>query len=326
MFAKDDRAGKPRPWYFYFGALFFSLILTLLIIELIVGLLSWAVYERPDFAGMQIGVSGPDSTLIICLGDSHTYGVGAPKGRDYPTTLELVLNERAGMQGFAVLNLGQPGHNSSDALLELESFIEQSPVKPDLLVLCVGKNNMNSLRNASILPEHVREMSLPERLDYMLAHSGAYRISKMTIQRFRELRADRDPRVDDQNFNYGQFVPTRREPFLYQWALQDYRTAADRCAQLGTTLVMMNYWEPFGFVDRAMRLVADENDNVFFVNQNFPIAGMPAYANALISHPDMHPNERGYYRIAKRLAAILIEQGLVHLPDERGPANADEPL
>ncbi len=33
---------------------------------------------------------------ILCLGDSFTYGLGAPKGKSYPDQLQILLDTRAG--------------------------------------------------------------------------------------------------------------------------------------------------------------------------------------------------------------------------------------
>ena len=54
-------------------------------------------------------ISNISAYRILCLGDSFTYGVGAPLGKDYPSQLERILNEKCDKNKFETINRGIPG-------------------------------------------------------------------------------------------------------------------------------------------------------------------------------------------------------------------------
>jgi lysophospholipase L1-like esterase len=57
---------------------------------------------------------------ILCVGDSHTRGVGAPTALSYPRQLQRLLEAAYPGARFMVMNAGIPGSNSSDTRLEFE--------------------------------------------------------------------------------------------------------------------------------------------------------------------------------------------------------------
>src|SRR5204863_5478399 len=64
----------------------------------------------------------PGEVRILCVGDSHTYGVGVEPDESYPAQLEQVLQARG--VPARVVNGGAPGQNSGQAR-------EQPPAKLD---------------------------------------------------------------------------------------------------------------------------------------------------------------------------------------------------
>lgn len=86
------------------------------------------------------GKSVPDKTrTIICLGDSFTFGVGAPSGKGYPEQLESELNAVGGSVKFRVLNRGVKSYNTSQILRDLPAVLENT--KPDLVIVMAGDAN-----------------------------------------------------------------------------------------------------------------------------------------------------------------------------------------
>ncbi|MDD2717775.1 MAG: tetratricopeptide repeat protein [Candidatus Wallbacteria bacterium] len=80
--------------------------------------------------------------LILCLGDSFTYGFGVEKGSDYPALLEKWLNEHQPNRKFRVVNAGVGGINSRYLLDNLPDNLAR--YKPDLVTIQVGgQNRMN---------------------------------------------------------------------------------------------------------------------------------------------------------------------------------------
>jgi lysophospholipase L1-like esterase len=76
---------------------------------------------------------------ILCLGDSHTYGLGVAPEESYPARLEALLGASDDSRPIQVINLGVPGTNSGQLLRRLPSFIDT--YDPDLIIVLTGVND-----------------------------------------------------------------------------------------------------------------------------------------------------------------------------------------
>jgi hypothetical protein len=83
---------------------------------------------------------GAGIVTILCIGDSHTYGLPLPPEDSYPAQLEAALAARHPERGFQVVNLGIPGLNSGYVLNRLEAQLFQ--LRPQLVMVWVGINNL----------------------------------------------------------------------------------------------------------------------------------------------------------------------------------------
>ncbi|MDD2714616.1 MAG: tetratricopeptide repeat protein [Candidatus Wallbacteria bacterium] len=72
--------------------------------------------------------------VVLCLGDSVTYGAGVERGQDYPSKLQGLLGN-----DYLVLNLGIPGANSSDVLHKLRESLKT--YRPQTVVIQAGPAN-----------------------------------------------------------------------------------------------------------------------------------------------------------------------------------------
>ncbi len=91
------------------------------------------------FTGMmtrsdELRTSGP---VILCVGDSHTYGLYVPKDKTYPAQLQDLLR-RNGIEAD-VVNMGIPGQNSSQLRQSLPSLMER--YGPEIVLVLIGANN-----------------------------------------------------------------------------------------------------------------------------------------------------------------------------------------
>lgn len=79
----------------------------------------------------------PGAPVILCLGDSHTYGVKLPATQSYPSQLQALFEAK----GIAVnvINLGIPGQNSSELRRSLPALL--SRYHPRAVALLIGANN-----------------------------------------------------------------------------------------------------------------------------------------------------------------------------------------
>jgi lysophospholipase L1-like esterase len=79
------------------------------------------------------------STVILAMGDSMTYGVGASPGGDYPAQLQRRLNGGTGAGPFRVVNGGVGGANSAILRERLPRVLDE--IQPDLVILMAGTAN-----------------------------------------------------------------------------------------------------------------------------------------------------------------------------------------
>jgi lysophospholipase L1-like esterase len=119
--------------------LLLALTAVLLTFEVGLQLTSWEVQRQGIDAAVERGPSR-ESTRILSVGDSHTFGAGVERHQAYPAQLEVVLEERHPGRAFEVWNLGVPGVNTAYVAKRLEAQVVA--LEPDLVIVWVGTNNM----------------------------------------------------------------------------------------------------------------------------------------------------------------------------------------
>ncbi len=77
---------------------------------------------------------------ILCVGDSYTTGIGAPKGKGYPSQLETLLNSNTAGVSFKVINRAEPATNSSLILADFDRFLESA--QPNMVIILAGGANL----------------------------------------------------------------------------------------------------------------------------------------------------------------------------------------
>jgi tetratricopeptide (TPR) repeat protein len=93
-----------------------------------------------------------DCPVVVCVGDSFTYGIGATEGNSYPDQLARQLGVATG-RPVAVLNGGIGGANSSQVFSRLVQY--GRVLQPDLVVLLVGARNKENLAGFSHQPRRI---------------------------------------------------------------------------------------------------------------------------------------------------------------------------
>lgn len=83
--------------------------------------------------------SDANKVTILCIGDSVTFGIGAPRSLSYPAQLQTSLNKAEGTVKYSVINRGRPGQNSAQLLLRLEGYLQQ--FQPDIVTILIGAQN-----------------------------------------------------------------------------------------------------------------------------------------------------------------------------------------
>jgi len=103
------------------------------------GMLQLAALAVGGLAGQRT-IGAGEGAVVLCVGDSHTFGLPLPESESYPSQLQAVLDARHGEDAFRVVNLGIPSVNSDWVSNRLERQILQ--LDPVVIVVWVGINNV----------------------------------------------------------------------------------------------------------------------------------------------------------------------------------------
>ena len=91
------------------------------------------------YAARLPGPAAETAYTVLCVGDSFTFGAGAPEGSSYPVQLEAVLKERFPGRPVRVVNFGEVAQNTAQLLERLPQALDET--RPDAVVLLSGMAN-----------------------------------------------------------------------------------------------------------------------------------------------------------------------------------------
>jgi lysophospholipase L1-like esterase len=110
-----------------------TLVLLELVLQLGASVLAWTHGRGP-------GAGGSGGRVVLCVGDSFTYGLGAsnPERTSYPAQLEAQL-EAGAPAAWRVVNGGHPGRDSRGLLERIDAQL--AAFRPERVVILVGLND-----------------------------------------------------------------------------------------------------------------------------------------------------------------------------------------
>ncbi len=157
----------------------FGLIVAMMLLEITLCAAGFAyknyrINDRKNEAGIK-----NDAVKILCLGDSFTFGEGAPKGFSYPEQLQKMLDNEPNKK-YIVYNAGIGGQNSSRVLKDLKNNSYKH--KPDAVVMLIGCNNTNNFIDSNYFL--FKDNSLKTyiyRADAFLSHIRSYKLFKSAV-------------------------------------------------------------------------------------------------------------------------------------------------
>jgi lysophospholipase L1-like esterase len=123
----------------------FNLRNFIILIVIIVGINYYRSSKEIDVQSLTL----PLDTKILAFGDSLTYGYGATSEQSYPSRLSELLHS-------SVINEGVSGEMSAQGLARLPSVLAR--VKPDILVLCHGANDLLRKNDEAAIKENLTKM------------------------------------------------------------------------------------------------------------------------------------------------------------------------
>lgn len=115
-------------------ALFLGIFLLLIVSEVGLRIIGFS----DSFERTKIGNMDASAYRITCLGNSYTYGSGAPKKQGYPEQLESLLNQSRNKK-YQVINRGFGNINTSFILENLPAWLSED--RPQIVFAMVGEPN-----------------------------------------------------------------------------------------------------------------------------------------------------------------------------------------
>ncbi|OGP60621.1 MAG: hypothetical protein A2V67_14455 [Deltaproteobacteria bacterium RBG_13_61_14] len=270
----------------------------------------------------------PGAPVILCLGDSHTFGVGMPADRAYPAQLEKRLSDQGIMVN--VVNLGAPGTNTSQIRCHLPEWIQR--FRPSVIVVLAGVNDgWNSSEVLRVDWEDGVLKGQPGKLWRaralnILSYLKTYRLAAYLVRRadWGRQRIEQE-RQRDSAWVFHNYAPEEAVPVDYaEWdrALRNLTWIADFARQRQVQIVFMTYMgvpsvAEFEGPNHVLRKAAKDRQAPLVDND---LAARPELLtpNGQLNRsraqtlflPDAHPTAAGHSRIANNLAQLLLEKRL----------------
>lgn len=187
-----------------------SLIFTLTFIEVSLRLAS---YFYPKSRALKYSKDG--AYAILCIGDSYTMGFGAPRGKDYPSQLEEILNSKSKNLNFRVINGVIGGGTTSTAVNLLNEFIIK--YKPDMLVVILGCNdnwNYTDLNLSCIQNDYVPYII---KLDSAFSRLKTFKLMKIIFINLRN-----KIKILHRRFNSKEYKDLTKNPIKFRSEREKY--------------------------------------------------------------------------------------------------------
>jgi lysophospholipase L1-like esterase len=295
--------------------LLLGLLLAPLLIELALQLA--ALFVSGDRAGDDA------QALVLCQGDSNTFGLNLTAEQAYPKQLEALLRER-GHPGARVINRGVPGKPTWVVDQELQSDIER--FAPRAIVVMCGLNNATQVR-----PEDEVDGALGRSrlLAFLRRTSKAVeqeRVEPAASPAHKRLATDAiadlgpserlvrllDREAESRSFVMRLGIPT--DETAQRWVVEDLMSAAARARAAGAVTLFCTYFDDIAWMGRANLAMesAARASGVRLVDTR------PVFREALartgrsdLVFPDGHLRADGYAVLARILYNALIEEGVV---------------
>lgn len=162
----------------------FWLIVILLLLEISLRIIGFVYSGKQTSANIN---NDDGKFVVLCIGDSFTYGVGSTKGNDYPAQLQRLLQQNTN-QEVIVINRGRCAQNSTQTIEHLQEDLNSC--KPDLVIMMFGMaNSWNyyGYHDSFNYWERIRVVKLFRRIRYNIKYKGA---SSDTEQNVKDYAAD----------------------------------------------------------------------------------------------------------------------------------------
>ncbi len=312
------------------GLILFGLSLAIVSLELVLRLGSLFFGPRLE----QRSVEAPEHT-ILCLGDSHTYGVFYTPAEAYPGQLQSQLDRRA-PNHYRVVNLGVPGMNSSQIRSGLPGWFDE--YGPDTIIVGSGLNNVwntsstGQSEDSGFLVRAFRGLRVYRFYRLLVAAAGDARSEALSFTERPELRrVQGEGGTDHYDVHTGEIVarnsgdPTSRltPAHASDMLWTDLEAMRRLTKERGARMILLTY-SAFPLPGRPLRFTTHQllNDTMrrFSSQHQIELVDVRERVLSLVpigvprteffaSEKDGHPNPRGYSEIAGLVAGVVTESG-----------------
>jgi lysophospholipase L1-like esterase len=271
-------------------------------------------------------LSDPGAPVVLCLGDSHTYGAGVTAAEAYPAQLEALLRARG--YRVNVVNLGVPGMNTSEIRRALPGWLKR--FSPVAVIVLAGVNNGWNRRDAawSDAQDGVPSSVLARIRDSLAGRVRLVRAALVFSRRL-ELAGPGPELAQDRtgaavlHYQRDSYALESREA-VYDRARRDLTAIIAQARANHVTAVLMTYVSDpefdFATPNRLLREAADfmnaplaDNDLALRPLLSNPDGSVNAARRESMFFPDMHPRALGYEKMAPNIAAALEAGGVLGL-------------
>ncbi|PLX07023.1 MAG: hypothetical protein C0596_12885 [Marinilabiliales bacterium] len=156
----------------------FWMVVVLLLLEVSLRIVGYIYTEKQNSPEIQ---NNDEKFVVLCIGDSFTYGVGSTKGNTYPEQLQHILEEQTDKE-VIVVNRGRCAQNTTQAMEKLQEDLNSC--NTDLVIMLFGMaNSWNyyGYTKADTYWERIRVVKLFRRIRYNLKYKGASSDTESTV-------------------------------------------------------------------------------------------------------------------------------------------------
>ena len=250
---------------------------------------------------------------VLCLGDSHTYGLWVERSQAYPQQLEAVWNERGLSPELEVLNAGVPGTSSSRLLRELPGLLET--FDPDTLIILVGGNDFWTLPTPigdelAARPGFLKRYSLLYRLYYLFQRGREVTAPEIVLDPKATLTGSGDYRIrgGGREFEMGYTAGSSSLPEDLAALRRNLTRIAQLARDANRPLYLMTYptkQNPYLTASMVIEEVAEQTGTPLIDLTRKFAEICPQRDCPETVFPDGHPKPAGYRIVAEAIAEQL---------------------
>ena len=297
------------------------------------GLRVWRNHHHQE----QKSVDGPENnceTLVfLCIGDSMTYGLGAPPENSYPMRLNRHFKKFYPQAPFKIYNLGIPGTNTSEGMRVFKFYLQSKKhIHADFALIMYGVNNRWNLHQATIWGWD-ETMKSQHALSYWTSHLQISKLVSIISSNQREMMhklskapGNRYRKMLDEH-GWSMFFDSFKDELLAKWIKYDLKEMAKELQAKDIRPILLTYhYERFDHLNDLIRQAAREDDiPLFELERDYKFYNQ----RRMFDKDHFHLNDKGYNFLARQVAksfSQLVDKDSVSkiLLSKRGLTNCTE--